>query len=751
MSDRDDSLAGGSFGCWGSDAEGLRVFDLDLRALEGAGEAGLVLPRGGIGSVWHQVGNDRVTATAAADGTVVPYWAEAGLVRLGTGTGSGTGPAAAPAVAVRWGPGYAEWTHDRCVRRVWAPFGELPGWRVDVWAPDAAAIDWAETWRFAPLPIVLGGLMSRRVPPPSTHTAVEKLEWEAVFALTTASRAVTDAVRRLLGSRLALRPVGQQRPGIVALAAAGGASEPPVRPSPLARIPGHVFVAALDAGTRVTCTEGRAATTVHAATAGAASMSLAVGVAPAGEVDATVAGLADADPGDSAAAWRSVWSFTALPEAAWNASQLRSAQVRDTVLGCRYVPQGSAYSFVHGLQGVPRDYAFSLAALVHADPAGARELLRLMLAMQRPDGALEYAHTGCGYVTGAVIHPAPTDLPLMLLWALWEYVWATGDAGFLDDGEAGCGGAAAGLAAWRYLRDHVGRGAHGLVRAGSGDWNDPISAYVGDRRAFHREGESTYNSALAAAVLPNAATLLEDRDRAAAAEMREWAGALARAVDACWTGEWYLRGFDGRGGPIGAEHLFVDANAWCLVAGIGTQIRRRALADSIMARCGEHSPIGPTILDRPHPVRGGILADGWDTNGGVWAAMCAVLAWGCAGVDRARAWELLGRQSLAAHAAAYPDIWYGIWSGPDAYNSAMGDREGETFVQPATPMTEFPVMNSNAHAGPLLALLKVLGVEARPGGIAVEPHLPDGVGPWRLRTALVDVEGDGAHVTRRRL
>ena len=749
MNDRDDVIAGGSFGRWGSDAEGLRVFDLDLRAPEGEGGAGLVLPRGGIGSVWHQVGNDRVTATAAADGTVVPYWSEAGLVRLGTGTGTGTGPAAVPAVAARWGQGYAEWTHDHCTRRVWAPFGDLPGWRVDVWPTEATALDWTETWRFAPLPIVLGGLMSRRVPPPSTHTAVEKLEWEAVFAFTTASRAVTDAVRRLLGARLALRPVGQRRPGVVALAAAGRASEPPVRPSPLARIPGHVFVAALDAGVHLSCTEAGVATTVNATASGAASMSLAVGVARAGEVDAAVAALADADPGDSAAGWRSVWSFTPLPEAAWNASQLRSAQVRDTVLGCRYVPQGSAYSFVHGLQGAPRDYAFSLAALVHVDPAGARELLRLMLAMQRPDGALEYAHTGCGYVTGAVIHPAPTDLPLMLLWALWEYVWATRDFGFLDEGEHGCGGAAAGLAAWRYLRDDVGRGVHGLVRAGSGDWNDPISAYVGDRRAFHREGESTYNSALAAAVLPRAADLLDAHSPADAVVMREWAGALALAVDACWTGEWYLRGYDGRGGPIGDGHLFVDANAWCLVAGIGGPERRRTLVDSIGTRCDDPSPIGATIMDRPHPVRGGILADGWDTNGGVWAAINAVLAWGYAGIDRARAWRLLHKQSLAAHASAYPDIWYGIWSGPDAYNSAMGDREGETFVQPATPMTEFPVMNSNAHAGPLLALLKVLGVEAGPEGIAVAPHLPDGVGPWRLRTALVDVEGDGTQVRRR--
>lgn len=740
----DHDRSGGDFGRWGTDADGLRVFDLDLDALAARGDSGLVLPSGGVGGVWHQVGNDRVTATANAAGAVVPYWSEAGLVRLGSGTGS-----AAPKAA-RWGPGYAQWTGSGWVRRVWAPFGDLPGWRVDVYST-GAPLDWTETWRFDPLPIVLGGLMSRYVPAPATHSALEKLMWGATFAFTTASRAVTDVVRRGLGARLALAPAGVREPGVVELAASGRASEPPTRPSPLARIPGRVFVAALDTDVHLACIEAGTAATVEASASGVRSMSLAVGVAAADAVDAAVADLAAAEVAGTAAAWRSAWSFDRMPESAWNASQLRSAQVRDTVLGCRYVPQGSAYSFVHGLQGAPRDYAFSLAALVHVDPAGARDLLRLMIAMQRPDGALEYAHTGSGYVTGALIHAAPSDLPLMLLWSMCEYVWATGDRDFLGDGPRGSGGAAAALRAWHHLRDRVGRGPHGLVRAGSGDWNDPIAAYVRSRRAFHRDGESTYNSALAATVLPRAADLLADRAPGDAAEMRDWAAALSAGVDACWTGSWFLRGWDGRGAPIGAEHLFVDANAWCLVAGIGSPARRRELVDVIGARCDDPSPIGATILDRPHAVRGGILADGWDTNGGVWAAMCAVLAWGCSRVDRERAWRMLHEQSLAAHAAAYPHVWYGIWSGPDSYNSAMGDREGETFVQPATPMTEFPVMNSNAHAGPLLALLKVMGVEAGPNGIVVDPHVPDGIGPWRLRTALVDVEGDGAEVTSRRL
>ena len=43
-------------------------------------------------------------------------------------------------------------------------------------------------------------------------------------------------------------------------------------------------------------------------------------------------------------------------------------------------------------------------------------------------------------------------------------------------------------------------------------------------------------------------------------------------------------------------------------------------------------------------------------------------------------------------------------------------------------------MNSNAHSGPLLALLRVLGVEATPEGVVVAPRAPAAAGAWRLAT-----------------
>lgn len=439
---------------------------------------------------------------------------------------------------------------------------------------------------------------------------------------------------------------------------------------------------------------------------------------------------ADVDPTD-----RGVTDADLVREATWHAAALVAAEQHDDHFGRRYIAQGSAYGFIHGLQGAPRDYALFAVPMALLDPEAAREQLEVMMAMARPSGATAYAHTGRGRTTSGGLHAAPTDLPLFFLWSLTEYVWATGDHAFLDEPVCGATPLDRAVVALRYVEERVGRGEHGLLRVGSGDWSDPISAMVADRGAFHERGESGFNTAFAVYALPRAAALVRARHPDAAARADDLATELCRAMEDTWTGSWFLRGWDGRGHPIGADHLFLDGQVWALIAGIGSPEQRAALVETIAERCGDPSPIGATILDRPHDVRFGMLAPGWDCNGGVWAAINGLLAWGYAAHDAPRAWASLRAQSLAAHARSYPDIWYGIWSGPDAYNAHFGSRPGETFVQPATPMREFPVMNANAHAGPLLGLVRTLGIETGPDGITVAPR-PGGPTDWTLTTGL---------------
>lgn len=751
---------GGRFGRWIEDPDGTPWFEL-----RPPGRAA-VLPPGGSGAVWHHVGNGALTATVAAGGWTTLYATARGMVRL-TGPRSRWGLASWPGgvpTRARFGPGSVTWQRARggltVTRRLAAAPDDVPVARVEVTVEGSRtrADRWEEHWQPEVFPLLVGALMSRWLPPPPGYDRAGRLVWHATYGLSQLSRTITDALRRALGR-------GRYRPATVAADgralvvpprrwAAEAPLDPPTWWDPA--LPALV-VAALEgsggSGT-VGVEAGGAGGVVWAAVpAGEAPVELtfAVGLADGpDDIDRLVAHAGGFTVAGAARRWGRlvVADLPGRPalarEARWHAAALLGARQPDAHLRGRYVAQGSAYGFIHGLQGAPRDYALAAVPLTFVDPVAARETLEVIMRLTRPSGAVHYAHTGRGRATGGGIHASPTDLPIFTLWALTDYVWATGDRGFLDRPVPFWPLAAQRSAtprervvlAARYLAERVGVGPHGLLRVGSGDWADPISAMVADRRAFHHHGESGFNTAFAVYALPRAAELVADSHPAEAGAMRDLADQLRAAMAGAWTGEWFLRGFDGRGAPVGDRHLFLDGQVWCLIAGIGTDAQRSTLVRSIAQRCDDPSPIGATILDRPHPVRFGMLAPGWDCNGGVWAAINGLLAWGYALHDPARAWRCLEAQGLAAHARAYPGIWYGIWSGPDAYNAHFGHRPGETFVQPATPMAEFPVGNANAHLGPLLGLLRVLGVETDPTGIVVRDRGPGGPERWRLATAL---------------
>lgn len=739
--------AGGHFGRWGFDGAGLPCFDCepDPRA------AALVLPEGGAGRLWHQVGNAAMTATAHLDGSMTLYATDRGFVRLAAPRGWGLPglEGDAPPRRARWGIGYASWEVERhgagITRRVWAPDGAVPALRVDVEVTTDRPTTYREVWDLTPEPLLPGPLMSRAVPPPSTHRGLDRIAWRVMLGTAGAARSATDALRRVAARGMVLH--AQPRPEVGAvLLRSKRRRGPAARPAWIDLSLPVVALLALDGP--VATPEGPGLRV--AVPKGVTRLAFAVAfVDDASDLPGLMATLRAARPQPAPLRLALPRSPDLEREATWHAASLTGAQVHDDHFEHRYVAQGSAYSFVHGVQGAPRDYALSAVPLTFVDPEGARDLLHVMMQMTAPDGAMQYAHVGRGRCTGGGLHATPSDLPLFLLWALTEHIWATGDGGLLDAWvpfrpAPDAGGSTTRervLLAYEYLRDRVGLGPHGMLRVGSGDWADPISAMVRDRRAFHRRGESGFNTAFGAWVLPRAAMLVRDAHPGAADEMEDFAAGLRAAMEAMWTGGWFLRGWDGAGRPLGQDHLFLDGQVWALIARIGSDEQRSTLVREIAARCDDPSPIGATILDRPHPVRHGLLPEGWDCNGGVWAAINALLAWGYAAHDPARALRSIEQQSLAAHAHAYPNVWYGIWSGPDAYNAHFGDRPGETFVQPATPMTEFPVMNSNAHAGPLLALLRVLGIETEPRGVVVRPRLD--LPTWRLETALGTFTGGG--------
>ena len=425
-------------------------------------------------------------------------------------------------------------------------------------------------------------------------------------------------------------------------------------------------------------------------------------------------------------------------EMAWHAYYLDDMGGRSDYFEHAVVNQGSAYYYLQGLDGAVRDFVFSAAALTYVDPARARETLLTCARMRRAaDGALVYATSGFGELTGVGIHEQPSDLDLFFWWGVAEYVFATGDRSLLDDVEPYWPKGAAApqplsehlRVAARHLLDVVGVGAHGLIRVGDGDWDDGIVQYAKNRDTAIKSGESVANTAMAVLVAPWAAALLQPTSPATADELRAFAAGQAQALDAQFTGRWYRRAWLGPDEPFGDDAIFALPNAFALAADAAPADRAAELVTQMKTLLEDPSTTG---LEQSSLYSG--------TN----PAITALAVWGYAHAAPERAWAALRAMTMATKADAYPDLWYGIWSGPDAqYTSAEPAQAGQTWSSLATAMTDFPVMNSNQHAGPLLALWRAAGIE---------PVVRDGVGCLRIAPAaavrldapLVRVEADGS-------
>ncbi len=419
-------------------------------------------------------------------------------------------------------------------------------------------------------------------------------------------------------------------------------------------------------------------------------------------------------------------------ELRWHAHYLQAGSLYSDFFQTHFVDQGSAYGYLQGASGAPRDFCLFALPLVYLRPDLAKDILRMLMRAQRAGtGAFPYAFIGHGKTTGALVHSRSSDLDLFFFWALAEYLGATRDLAFFDEmlpyypPNSGRKGTVLEHvhAAFRHLAQHIGLGPHGLIRCGTGDWNDLLIGLSRFSPWMILRGESALNAGLATLALPALADAIEAKDADFAAALRAFAEGQSRALRSLWTGQWVARGYRGHGDAmLGRDNLFLDAQAFGVLGGVWRSKEAHTLFEAIRRLCVAPEAAGARCLWPP--FKGPMLEPGSDTNGGTWAAVDAWTAWAWATVQPEAAWRFYLRTTLAAHAEAYPDIWYGIWSGPDTYNASYHPRPGETFDVGVTPMTLFPVMNMNRHACPLFDAIKLAGIHPCGGRIVIDPLMP---------------------------
>ena len=444
-------------------------------------------------------------------------------------------------------------------------------------------------------------------------------------------------------------------------------------------------------------------------------------------------------------------------EATWNHYYLRSSMTYDDSFGEHILNQNGFYQYVMGFQGAARDPLQHCLPFLFSDPEIVLSVLRYTLQEVRDDGSVPYALTGHGQIAPITSDNA-SDLPLWLLWTATEYVLATRDVDFLNlkitarySATPGRSETVRNLLARCFehqLRD-VGVGSHGIVRMLNDDWNDGLLGTWAES-AFDEsvaQGESVLNSAMSTWVFDYYARLLRFAapskvDKAAEADHASRATQAAdqhrQGARMQWTGKWLKRCWLGPTlGWLGEDTLWIEPQPWAILAGITSARQSRELVhtmDDLLRR----GPLGAAQMsDGPDLRKPGAFEPGTCVRGAVWPSLNQTLVWALAGVDPVLAWDEWKKNSLARHADSYPDVWYGIWSGTDSYNSPLSRHPGETANDPYFRGLDFPVLNLHAHACFLYSATKLLGIEFTEDGVDLSPNLP--TESYRLDAPLLTV------------
>jgi len=190
-------------------------------------------------------------------------------------------------------------------------------------------------------------------------------------------------------------------------------------------------------------------------------------------------------------------------------------------------------------------------------------------------------------------------------------------------------------------------------------------------------------------------------------------------------------------GWLGENTMWIEPQPWAILSGATSPQQTRELGRTIDEQL-RRGPLGAAQMsDGPeiHSTHQGDI--GTLEAGAIWPSLNQTLVWALMSVDPAMAWEEWKRNTLARHAEAYPDLWYGIWSGNDSWNSPLSKHPGAAASEVYFHGIDFPVLNVHAHACSLYSASKLLGMEFTGTGMKLNLALP--VEEYRFDSPLVGV------------
>ncbi len=436
-------------------------------------------------------------------------------------------------------------------------------------------------------------------------------------------------------------------------------------------------------------------------------------------------------------------------ELIWHNYYLRSAMTYDSFFQEHILSQGLIYQYIMGFQGAVRDPLQHVKPFLYIQSEIVKEVLRYSLKEVREDGEIPYSIIGFGMTFDWA---KSSDFELWLLWLVSEYVLITREKSFLNEEipTYPLYGRNAGKSTvrellyrcYKHFTEITGPGRHGIQRLSVGDWNDTILlGLVPDEKLseVRKNGESVLNSAMATYTLRFYAEMLNFiGENTLAEQVLKYAKAQSEAVRAQWTGKWFKRAWITEDiGWFGEDQIWLEPQPWSIIGEITNQEQAKILVQNINLLLRNPSKIGAMLHSKG--FEGKII--GMGANAGIWYSINGTLIWALSKVDGNMAWDEWKKNTLCFHAESYPDIWYGIWSGPDTYNSILSKYPGHTVFNPihftgdpkdeskiltstGLSFTDFPIMNLHSHAWPLYNTIHLIGAEFTAEGIVFSPIIP---------------------------
>jgi len=401
-----------------------------------------------------------------------------------------------------------------------------------------------------------------------------------------------------------------------------------------------------------------------------------------------------------------------------------------------------------------RDTVQDIQGIIHLAPDSAREQLEFMLSAQAANGAglplVKYTHKAGRentpddpeYVreTG---HPSwRADDALWLFPTVYKYIGESGDMAFLDkeilfanNGESGT--------VYEHLKRAIAfsmnnLGSHGMPAGLHADWNDCLR--------LGKKGESTFVAfqlLYAVKILREYAVMKNDNGYVE--ELDKINAALDKALDDCWDGDRFIRGYRETGEIIGKHtdpeaNMWLNPQSWAVISGFAGKERGTAALDSVSREL--NTPYGAMVMYPPyvdHAFEGALMHcfnKCVKENAGIFS--------------QPQGWLILAEAKLGRG-----DMAYQYWreACPAAYNDRAERRVMEPYVygqftegkdSPFAGRSHVHWLTGTASTVMVGTVEGILGLIPNAEGLTIDPSIPS---EWKSLTIDKAFRGKKLHIT----